>query len=168
MHLGRSKERAAGPEMSEFRAFVASRRVPREEFAAIVAANSDAWIRARIASGRAGTRPPFMRHEFQARLLRVIVHPATGAWEIRESEAAVLHRLGELWPEEEKLFAAGELPTERRYLGDQAQREPGVRIVEGAEWEAMTPAEHRAVFEDVQAAAKTDPVVALPSSAPVS
>ena len=152
MHIGRAKGRVDGPDTSEFEAFRASRHLPSTEFAELVARNADAWIRARIATGRAGTRPPFMGHGEQARLLRVIVHPAFGCHEVRESEAALLHRLGALWAEEEVLFAAGELPTTHCYLGEQAQREPGVRIVESGEWEAMTPAEHRAVFEGVQAA----------------
>jgi hypothetical protein len=173
MHLGRSKGRTDEPDTSEFQAFLASRPGSQADLGAIVARNADAWIRARIASGRAGTRPAFMSHVQQARLLRVVVHPAVGTQEVRESEAAVLHRLGELWPEEEELFAAGRLPREHCFLSEQAQREPGVRIVEAAAWEAMTGPERRALFEEtrraaVSAAAEAGLVAALPSSSPAS
>jgi hypothetical protein len=154
MHLGRSKERVDRPDTTEFEAFRLSRYRTSEQFAAVVARNADRWIRARIASGRAGTRPPFMGHGEQARLLRVIVHPLTGAAEVRESEAAVLHRLGELTSDEEALYAAGELPAEHCYLSDQAQHDPGVRVIEAKVWQAMGPAERRAAFEGARDAGK--------------
>ncbi len=153
LHLGRSKERTGRPVMSEFRAFLASRPGSGADLEAIIAANSEAWIAARIATGRAGTRPPFMRSG-DPRLLRVVVHPVAGVQEVRESEAALLHRLGALWPEEEELFAAGRLPREHCFLNDQAQREPGVRVIEADVWQAMTPAARRAAVEDVRAAGR--------------
>lgn len=150
MHLGRSKERVDRPDTSELQALTGRCHGTTKDFAAIVARNRDAWIRARINGGQAGTRPPFLGYEHQARLLRVIVHPHVGVQEVRESVAAVLHRLGELWPEEEGMFAAGELPREHCYLSEQAMNEPGAVSVDASRWEAMTQAERLALVAEVR------------------
>ncbi len=162
LHLGRSKDQVDRPDTTEFEAFRLLHHGTAEQFAAAVARNRDRWIRARIDRGKAGTRPTFMRHGEQARLLRVIVHPFPGAAEVRESEAALLHRLGELWPEEEALFAAGELPTEHCDLSEQAQHEPGVRTIAALVGQAMAPAERRAAFEDARVEAMAARVDARP------
>lgn len=148
------KRRADRADCTEFEAFLASRRLPAREFAALVQRNLPGWIRSRIARGEAGTRPPFVRLGEAPRLLRVLVHPTVGAVETHESCAALLHRLGLLEPEEEALYAAGELPREHCFLGAQAQRDPGVRVIPANEWVAMSAAARLAVVEGARDAGR--------------
>lgn len=140
--------------MSEFQVFMAERDGTLGKISEIVEHSADSWIRARIARGESGTRPQVWWRVAQPgegpRLLRVILHPHAGIREVRETEAAALHRLGLLWPEEEKLYTAGALPLERSELATDHMSTPGIRCIEAAIWRAMTREEQLAVLAEVR------------------
>ncbi|HPC83671.1 MAG TPA: hypothetical protein P5234_10100 [Thermoanaerobaculaceae bacterium] len=119
------------------------------EKAAIAEANEAAWTAARIESGRPGTRDPgfWDRHDpgGRPRLLRVVLSAWGGCFEVRESEAARLHRLGLLWPAELALWDAGQLEREVMTFDRSILHEPGVVVVDGATWEAMSERERLAM-----------------------
>jgi hypothetical protein len=154
LHLGRRSARKAPLAMSEFQVFMGSRRGTLGPIADVVAQNADGWIRARIARGEAGTRPDVwwlvMQPGEGPRLLRVLLHPHAGVREVHETEAAALHRLGQLWPEEEELYRAGVLPLEKSQLAADHMNTPGIRCIEAAIWRAMTREEQLAVLAEVR------------------
>jgi len=154
LHLGRRSARKAPLVMNEVELFLASRHGTLGDIAEIVAHSADGWIRARIARGEAGTRPSFWWRVVQPgegpRLLRLILHPHAGVREVHETEAAALHRLGQLWPEEEELYRAGALPLERAQLTAGGMVDPGVRCIPAAIWETMGQEERLAVLAEVR------------------
>ena len=142
--------------MSEYRVWMAlcDGTLTSGEIAEIVAHNADGWIRARIARGEPGTRPSVWWRVAQPgegpRLLRVILHPNAGVREVHETEAAALHRLGQLWPEEEDLYAAGGLPLEKSQLAPDHMSTPGIRCIPAATWLTMGQEERLAVLAEVR------------------
>jgi len=142
--------------MSEYRVWMAlcDGTLTSGEIAEIVAHNADGWIRARIARGEPGTRPSVWWRVAQPgegpRLLRVILHPNAGVREVHETEAAALHRLGQLWPEEEDLRTAGRLPLEKSQLAADHMGMPGIRCIEAAIWLAMGREDQLAVLAEVR------------------
>jgi len=153
-HLGKRSARKGPLVMSEFAVFMATRDGTLGDIAEIVAHNADGWIRARIARGEAGTRPEVWWRVVQPgegpRLLRVILHPHAGVREVHETEAAALHRLGQLWPEEEDLYTAGGLPLEKSQLAPDHMGTPGIRCIPAAIWLAMGREDQLAVLAEVR------------------
>jgi hypothetical protein len=140
--------------MSEFQLFMASRHGTLGGIAEIVEHNAESWIRARIARGDADTRPSVWWSVMQPgegpRLLCVILHPHAGVREVRETEAAALHRLGLLWPEEEALYTAGALPRERSELAADHMSTPGIRCIAAAIWQTMGQEDRLAALAEVR------------------